>query len=99
MPKAVANIVSVSAYHNHSTGDLADQLGAVKTEIEALETREKSLRDELLHRSINRAARHSGKSLAITGLKGGIGLARGCTSQHAVAAARWQPSTSPARCM
>jgi hypothetical protein len=46
MPKAVANIVSVSPYHNLSAGDLADQLGAVKAEIAVLEAREKTLRDE-----------------------------------------------------
>jgi hypothetical protein len=50
MPKATVNIVSVSPYHTHSAGDLADQLGTLKAEIAALETREKSLRDELLHR-------------------------------------------------
>ena len=50
MPKATANIVSVSPYHNHSTGDLADQLGTLKAEIAALEDREKSLRDELIRR-------------------------------------------------
>jgi hypothetical protein len=50
MPKAVTNIVSVSPYHNHSVGDLADQLGTLKAEIAALEDREKSLRDELIRR-------------------------------------------------
>ena len=50
MPKATANIVSVSPYHNHSAGDLADQLGTLKAEIAALEDREKSLRDELIRR-------------------------------------------------
>ena len=50
MPKATVNIVSVSPYHNHSAGDLADQLGTLKAEIAALEDREKSLRDELIRR-------------------------------------------------
>ena len=50
MPKATANIVSVSPYHNLPAGDLADQLGSVKAEIAALEDREKSLRDELIRR-------------------------------------------------
>ena len=50
MPKATANIVSVSPYHNLSAGELADQLGALKAEIAALEDREKDLRDELIHR-------------------------------------------------
>src|ERR1700681_4350183 len=50
MPKATLNIVFVSPYHNHSAGDLADQLGTLKAEIAALEDREKSLRDELIRR-------------------------------------------------
>jgi hypothetical protein len=53
MPKAVANISSLSAYHNLSAGDLADQLGAVKAEIAALEDREKNLRHELIHRGVS----------------------------------------------
>ena len=53
MPKAVANISSLSAYHNLSAGDLADQLGAVKAEIAALEDREKNLRDELIRRGVS----------------------------------------------
>ena len=53
MPKAVANISSLSAYHNLSTGDLADQLGAVKAEIAALEEREKNLRHELIRRGVS----------------------------------------------
>ena len=55
MPKAVANISSLSAYHNLSTGDLADQLGAVKAEIAALEEREKNLRHELIGRGVPEA--------------------------------------------
>jgi hypothetical protein len=53
MPKAIANIVSVSPYHNLSAGDLADQLGAVKAEIAVLEAREKALRDELIRRGVS----------------------------------------------
>jgi hypothetical protein len=53
MPKAVANIVSVSPYHNLSAGDLADQLGALKAEIAVLEAREKTLRDELIRRDVS----------------------------------------------
>ena len=51
MPKAVANIASVSPHHNLPLGDLADQLGALKAEIAALEAREKALRDELIARA------------------------------------------------
>jgi len=42
-------------YHNLSTGDLADQLGAVKAEIAALEEREKNLRHELIGRGVPEA--------------------------------------------
>ena len=52
MPKAIANIVSVSPYHNLAAGDLADQLGSVKAEIADLEAREKNLRDELIRRGV-----------------------------------------------
>ena len=52
MPKATANIVSVSPYHNLPVGDFANQLGDVKTRIADLEAREKSLRDELLRRGV-----------------------------------------------
>ena len=48
MPKAIPII---SAFHNLSAGDLADQLGALKAEIAELEAREKFLRDELIRRS------------------------------------------------
>ena len=44
MPKATVNIVSVSPYHNHSTGDLADELGRLATEIAELEGRRKAFR-------------------------------------------------------
>ncbi|HTV90137.1 MAG TPA: hypothetical protein VME41_14075 [Stellaceae bacterium] len=50
MPKASANIAVISAFHNLSAGDLADQLGTVKAEIAALQSREKALRDELVRR-------------------------------------------------
>ena len=50
MPKAVANIAALSPLHNLSAGDLVDQLGTVKAQIADLETREKALRDELIHR-------------------------------------------------
>ena len=53
MPKATANIVSVSPYHNLPVGDLADQLGSVKAEIAALEDREKTLRDEIIRRGVS----------------------------------------------
>ena len=53
MPKAVQNVSALSVYHNLSAGDLADQLGAVKAEIAALEDREKNLRDELIHRGVS----------------------------------------------
>jgi hypothetical protein len=47
MPKATPII---SAFHNLSGGDVADQLGTLKAEIAELEAREKSLRDELIRR-------------------------------------------------
>jgi hypothetical protein len=50
--KAVANIASVSLFHNLPPHDLADQLGALKAEIAELEAREKALRGELLRRGI-----------------------------------------------
>jgi hypothetical protein len=52
MPKAIVSI-PLSPYHNFPAGDLADQLGAVKAEIAALEDREKSLRDELISRGVS----------------------------------------------
>ena len=55
MPKAVQIVSILSAYHNLSTGDLADQLGAVKAEIAALEEREKNLRHELIGRGVPEA--------------------------------------------
>jgi hypothetical protein len=50
MPKAASNIIAVSPHHNIAAGDLVDQLGTIKAQITDLETREKALRDELIHR-------------------------------------------------
>ena len=50
MPKATSNIATVSPFHNIAAGDLVDKLGTLKAQIADLETREKSLRDELIHR-------------------------------------------------
>jgi hypothetical protein len=50
MPKATANIATISPFNNRSAGDLADELGNVKAQIADLETREKALRDELIRR-------------------------------------------------
>jgi hypothetical protein len=36
--------------HNQSTADLADEFGNVKAQIEALEAKEKELKEELAHR-------------------------------------------------
>ena len=49
MPKATAII---SPFHNLPVGELVDQLGSVKAEIADLETREKTLRGELLKRCV-----------------------------------------------
>ena len=53
MPKAIANIVSVSPYHNHSTGDLADTLGTLSAEIAELEGRRLAFREELIRRGVS----------------------------------------------
>src|ERR1700687_3080717 len=55
MPKATANIVSVSPYHNHSTGDLADELGRLAFEIAELEGRRKAFREEMIRRGVAEA--------------------------------------------
>jgi hypothetical protein len=55
MAKAFANIASISPLHNLPPAQLADQLGALKAEIAALEVREKTLRDELLRRGVTEA--------------------------------------------
>lgn len=52
MPKATRIL---SHFHNLPVGELVDQLGSVKAEIADLETREKSLRAELLKRCITEA--------------------------------------------
>jgi hypothetical protein len=49
MPKAVSII---SQFHNLPVGEIVDQLGSVKAEIADLETREKTLRAELLRRCV-----------------------------------------------
>jgi hypothetical protein len=49
MPKAT-RILPPSPYHNISTGDLVDELGALKAQIADLEAREKLLRAELIDR-------------------------------------------------
>jgi hypothetical protein len=49
MPKATAII---SPFHNLPVGEIVDQLGTVKAEIADLETREKTLRAELLSRCV-----------------------------------------------
>jgi len=54
MPKAVS-IGTPSVYHNLPVGELVDQLGSVKAEIADLETRQQSLRAELLKRCITEA--------------------------------------------
>ena len=55
MPKATVNIVSVSPYHNHSVGDLADELGRLATEIAELEGRRKAFREEMIRRGVAEA--------------------------------------------
>jgi hypothetical protein len=52
MPKAIANIVSVSPYHNLSAGDLADEIGRLCAEIADLEARRKAFREELIRRAV-----------------------------------------------
>src|SRR5580692_4028324 len=49
MPKAIP---IVSQFHNLPVGEIVDQLGTVKAEIADLETREKTLRAELLKRCV-----------------------------------------------
>jgi hypothetical protein len=49
MPKAIPIL---SQFHNLPTGEIVDQLGAVKAEIADLEAREKTLRAELLKRCV-----------------------------------------------
>jgi hypothetical protein len=49
MPKATVQIIT-STLHNLALPALVDELGSLKTQIAELETREKSLRDELIAR-------------------------------------------------
>lgn len=49
MSKAT-RILPLSPYHNISTGDLVDELGALKARIADLEARENLLRTELIYR-------------------------------------------------
>jgi hypothetical protein len=60
MPKATVNIVSVSPYHNHSTGALADELGRLATEIAELEGRRKAFREEMIRRGVPEAEGRGG---------------------------------------
>ena len=55
MPKAVANIIPVSPYHNRSPGDLADEIGKLCAEIADLEARRKVFREELIRRDVAEA--------------------------------------------
>jgi hypothetical protein len=52
MPKAIANIVPVSPYHNLSAGDLADELGKLSADIAELDARRKAYREELIRRGV-----------------------------------------------
>ena len=42
----------ITTLHNHSAGDLADELGALKAEMATLSEREKVLRDEFIRRKL-----------------------------------------------
>jgi hypothetical protein len=56
MPKASAilsPVPSVSPLHNLSTGDLADELGAIKSDLADLKSREDALRGELIRRGVS----------------------------------------------
>ena len=55
MPKAVANIIPVSPYHNRSAGDLADEIGKLCAEIADLEAQRKVFREELIRRDVAEA--------------------------------------------
>src|ERR1700731_4047670 len=44
-----------STLHNFSAGDLADELGAVKSDLADLKSREDALRDELIRRNVSEA--------------------------------------------
>jgi hypothetical protein len=56
MPKASAilsPVPSVSPFHNLSAGDLADELGAVKSDMADMKSREDALRGELIRRGVS----------------------------------------------
>jgi hypothetical protein len=58
MPKAnaiLSPVPSVSPFHNLSAGDLADELGAVKSDLADLKSREDALRGELIRRGVSEA--------------------------------------------
>jgi hypothetical protein len=50
MPKAVANIALVSAFHNLSAADLADEHGTLGVRIAELQNRQKAIAGELIRR-------------------------------------------------
>jgi hypothetical protein len=54
MPKAT-HILPLSPFHNISTGDLVNRLGAVKADLGGLQAQEKALRDELISRGSSSA--------------------------------------------
>ena len=55
MSKAVSNLSALSIYHNHSAGDLADELGRLAFEIAELEGRRKAFREEMIRRGVAEA--------------------------------------------
>ena len=58
MPKATGHLTSVpsvSPLHNLSAGDLADELGAIKSDLADLKAREDALRAELISRKLPEA--------------------------------------------
>jgi len=58
MSKATGHITavpSVSPLHNLSAGDLADELGAIKSDLADLKSREDALRGELIRRGVPEA--------------------------------------------
>jgi hypothetical protein len=58
MPKAenhLTAVPSVSPFHNLSAGALADELGAIKSDLADLKAREDALRTELIRRGVSEA--------------------------------------------
>ena len=58
MPKATGHLTSISSvspFHNLSAGDLADELGAIKSDLADLKAREDALRAELISRKLPEA--------------------------------------------